>query len=717
MSSFEFLAELDEIYTGAQAGAANRWSAVNYFDKVVLAQASVNAIYWPGGGVARELPGLNPDDVWDGVAAMANHLLLWKGDRLKWNDVDDFSNWIPVGNTSTSVVATLASSFDQPEVGDTTDWVYFTEPDLVFAVDQFVRVTLNENDPTTAIYNFYSIGAVAAAAGLDATTIDTAQSFSHLAHGRIYTQTQVDFPVGSRLIVNGISRDLVVTKDAFNPKAPDTLTTSAPSSPVPPAGGAITVQLSTNPTGLKVGDAVSIGPAGVGADIYTITHVGFTLQATRDNQGTERQATGYVFPTGTTITMQPFIGVDYQSGVTPLSFPASSDITAQSAVKLQGLGLTGESLPGDVIEAGNVLFTVDANEAGEDVNAGAGYNGDIFTVVPLSEYGSILKRHSIQTIQYVGQGFGTFFIRGEIADVGPIARNAWGRFDSASFVFLGDSELYQYSGGQNLIPIATTVTKEVFAELDRSRADEIVFYHNKVQDQIWMVYPSLKTPNTRVLIYNYREQSSVIDDYDASLHGITAIGAVDWEVAPTWRSLSNTQFWNTETKRWREYVEDGQQRYTVIAVGGDLPALGEFGEEGEDGIPRLLLHGRKYSRASGDNCEPKPYLVVAETIDYDFKDSTRLKYVDTVIVNLDVRTALDRPKEFYIQIGCRDNLDSDLRWTVPARLEPSGNGMAKTKVNIRNHGRFARVRFFSEEVDIQWRVAGFELIARAGGTY
>jgi hypothetical protein len=558
--SLEFLGELEEIFAGAQAGLSHRWSACNFFDKVILAQSSVPVQYWPGGGKARPLPGLSTNEYWDGVTALFGHLMLWRGNVFKWSDVNDFSMWIPVGETATTARATLASSFVQPGPGLLTSFLDLVEKDRTFTVGQYVRIELNADDPQTAVYNFYLVTAI----------------------------TEVN-----------------------------------------------------------------------GEDVVQI--------------------------------------------------------------QLQALDLTGQSPAGTPIAAGTVIATVDANEAGEAVNAGASINGDIYGIAELSEYGIILKRRSLQTIQYVGRESGVFYTRPEFTEVGPIARHAWAKIDGEhgqSIVFVGDSEVYRYGGGQNLTAICQRWTDQLFEELDRSRADDIVVYHNQNDTQIWIVYPSLKTSSLRVMIYNYEDDSVVIDEYEDSLGGITAIGQVLWEVAPTWSSLPDDHYWEEDTKRWYEYVEDGLRRHTIIAVGADTPAIPGQGEVSEEGVPRLLLHGRRFSRAAKDNCTPAAYVCMAETQDYDFGDASRWKYADTLVMQIEVRNkALDRPMNLYVQLGARENLDSDIRWSSPARVDVSGNGNHRTKVNIRASGRFLRIRFFSQDTNVHWRISGFSLVARAGGTF
>lgn len=725
----QFLGELEEIFTGAQGGYVNRWSATNFFDKAVFANASVSPLYWPGTfpyqdpedgttqGLARQVPGLPANIGYDGVEAVAGHLVFWKGKTLKWGDVNDFTCFIPVAETATSLVVTTQNSFTHPASGfETEEWIHLDESASAFVTGQFVRVEVYPLDPTRALYHFYEVSQVASPIGVEATTIGVSQTVAAGSTGsRVFTAAYTEWSEGSHVIVGEQATTLEVTEGSRDVSL--TLTSSLQSDPVPTVGATFRVRVSENPSSLKVGDVVSVGEISApGLDLYEVTRVAFYLELRRLGVGTDRAATNFRYPVGTYITFQHFVGLSNPT-ISAKVIAANTDLSAQLAVKLMGLGLTGEAASGTEMPAEIQLSSLDANEAGELENAGSDINGDIFGVVSLGELGVILKERSIQSMQYVGRASGTFFLRPEILDEGPISKNAWCRMGDKQIAFVGHKELYSYGGGQVLVPIAAQHTQEVFAELDRSRADEIVLGHVESRQELWFVYPSLSGDDLKVLVYNYKFGSVVIDYYDkAALGSISALGQVDWEIAPTWASLSDTLYWEDETREWREMVEEGLQRYTLVGVSAS-PADPALGEAADTTVPRILLHGRKYSRADGDNCGPQAYTPLAETTDFDFGDAAAWKYAETLQLDLEIEEHLDRPKYLYVQIGARNSLDSDIRWSSPAKVEVSGNGQVTTKVNIRMAGRFLRLRFYSSQLDVQWRLAGFRLMARAGGTF
>ena len=114
-----YQAEFTPLFSGAVASRGYSWVATNFNNKIIVAQHDNNALYWiPGATTAPALPGLPIGDAqWDGVISFYDHIVLWKDDRLKWSDIDNFYTFIPVAETAVSTSLTLANSFVQPAPG------------------------------------------------------------------------------------------------------------------------------------------------------------------------------------------------------------------------------------------------------------------------------------------------------------------------------------------------------------------------------------------------------------------------------------------------------------------------------------------------------------------------------------------------------------------------------------------------------------------------
>lgn len=740
----QFKFDAQEILSGAQGGGLQRWSFCDFNDRVLMAHRSLSPHYWPGYGRARPIPGLPSGEGYSGVEVVASHVVVWKDATWKWSAQNDMTLWLPVAETAASVRSGIVSAFDQPAVGGITDWVFLSDPDRNFVVGQYVRIDVPTENATTGAtdwyYNFYTVYGVWSGSTTTALSIKSDQYVEAGATEKVLFQSGGGFLEGGFIAVDGTVTHLEIS--AASTIKTEVYSTGVSSDVVPGIGSTFWLQL-TNPSGsLKFGDIVSLGSvAGFGQDLYSVAQevdVLGRIKLEKLGLGEAQLPPGYLVPEGFSLGFQPYVEVT-NTGLNREFIPSGAAISGLNAVKLTPMGLAGETPTATRIKADLDIQSIDANDAGEGQNVGSQINGEILSIVSIGEYGYILKNKSIQSIQFVGRQAGTFFVRPEILDEGPISRNAWCKmFDNnkvSGIIFVGRKEIFKYTGGTSIEPIGRQFTKEIFGqgagapsdnELDRSRVDEIVCYHNEKQNEIWIAYPTLGKGTNRVFIYNYVYDSVSLDDYPESLGGITAVGALDCEAAVTWEEFSEAdggtdETWTDKDLKWYEYVEDGLQRFTFVAIAGDTPnpIIGEFPLDHINGapVPRLLLHGREYSRSSRDNCHPEAYECSAETQDFDFDNPTLWKYAYTIQMMVDVRQSQPRPMTLYVQLGGRDNLDSDIRWSAPTPVEVSGNGMRTTQANIRMAGRFIRVRFSSKAVGCNWKVASYKIFARPGGRY
>ncbi len=712
----QLVGHITQIFDGATGGRTARWSASNFVDKVLFCNPSVpEPQYWPGAGVARPIPGLpRTSGGWDGVTVFGGHVILWKGPLLKHSEVDDFALWIPVSLTASVGRALTVEDTLQPVEGANTDWILLHTVSGLFVKEQFVRVVSNESDPTKIKYDYYIVADVAASATQKTNSIGEMQIFPASEIRTLYTRDFVDWGIGVTLSIDDDPTSLTTTEKSRDISVNYELADD--SAPVPIVGETMTLPLTQFPFDLKVGDVISLGAGpGAGQDLYEVQTVGMVLIVKRLGAGASQQNTGAMYLAGTKISFQPWVKVE-NTGTEEIIAASGASVKITDAIKLRNQDLTGSTTAGVLVPADSVIETVNANSAGEILNVGSEINGDILAVVPLGEYAYILKHRSLQSIMAVGRDNGVFFIHSEILEEGLIGRYAWCRIEDSALALWGHKDMYIYRGGKIMEPFGEEHTNEVYKDLDRSRADEIIGFHNEIAREVWFIYPSLETGTSRVFIYNYEEKTSVIDDYESSLNGLTAAGILTWEIAPTWESLSNIEKWNSRDKRWYEFSEGGEKPFVLLGIVGS-EANTMYGEAGGTLIPRLLVHGRTYSRTSRDDCTTEAYECLAETPDIDFGDSMSWKYIDTVQIGLTVAEPLVRPLELEVYVGARANLDSDIKWAGPQVIQVSGNSNPTTKVNIRNSGRLLRLRFRSNQADVQWRISFYRIVGRIGGTY
>jgi hypothetical protein len=369
---------------------------------------------------------------------------------------------------------------------------------------------------------------------------------------------------------------------------------------------------------------------------------------------------------------------------------------SNTSLVLRLMDLTGATPSGTTLPAdGRQFFTVDANEAGETRVVGARMNGSILRVMSQGDYAYIFKERSIQSLQYVGLGSGTFFVHNEVSGEGLIARPAIVDRQDGTLVFLGHRELYAYQGGPNLVSVCQQATRQLYRELDRTRLDDIRLFHNENRKEVWVQYPV--SGGFRVLIWNYVEDSASFDDYKPEVL-FTGLGLVDWSSDVVWEQLAEATTWDSLDSNldWNELVSGSVDHVPLLASA--------------DG--NLRLHGMTYSR------DGEGYLSVSETMDFDLGEPDVWKYVDVVVLGLDVKQPDTVSRLMTVQVGTQASLSgADITWTAPQQVLVNGKAPVPVKVNPGGAGRYLRLRFSSADADVQWRVSSFEIHCRPGGFY
>jgi Concanavalin A-like lectin/glucanases superfamily len=536
-----FLLTPTNLFSGASPTTGYPWTATDFFDTIILAQHDNPAQYWtaPVPNVCQPVPGLpSTDSQWDGVEAFFGHVLLWKDDRLKWSDKDDFTNWIPVATTAASAVFIIdAPGFTQPATGATVAIPVTTDPVAAgIVVGQFIFIQDNRGSGTSnQFYNYYQVTAV-----------------------------------------------------------------------------------------------------GTGPNVIT--------------------------------------------------------------ARLQDL--TGHTTTGLTVAAGQTVFTVDANEAGETRVVGSKMNGKIFKIIAMGDYAYIFKERSVQSVQYVGLQSGTFFIHPELSDEGALSLTAVLNLGDGRIVFLGHKELYLYTGGPSPQPIATQVTRQVLKEIDRTRLHEIVMVHKEIRHEVWISYPIAGGQKT--LIWNYVEDTCSFDYYDSSVGGITAASDVDFSVDPPWNSLFESLTWDTmdPTLDWLSFAGASTDRILLLGFG--------------DGEIVVWGYGNVFSRNG------RGYKCLSETQDFDLGEPDIWKYVDVVVIGLEISASTNQTRTLYFQVGQRAGLgtsENSITFTDPFPVSVSGNTSDVVRINPGGAGRYLRLRMFSQDPDVEWAVSSFEIHCRPGNTY
>lgn len=549
-----------------------RFVACNFLSKVVIAQPDIAPITWDAMNAATlAVPGLPRNMTYRGVNAFQGFLILWQGQTFKWSDQNDFTTWIPVGSTASSFVFVTADDFTLGAYGTESDYILVDRDPSGLVSGQFLRI---DTDP---LYTFFKVGTVLPTIGQTATASGFNQTIVADQSTDLFLQSFVPFVKDERLYFAGSPTALLkVVRDAVSTTSVGLVVASEFSAPA--VGSNVTVAFTSSTAFLPPGIFVSVGAsAQPGNDVYRVESVDVNSnQAVLRRMGVGSSgATAHL--AGEFLVTQPSVSVKNISGVTASSSFAEL-VKEAFAFTVIPQDLTGNQDVGHTFPAGTQILTVDANAAGELINAGALINGPILHFDTLGEQGYIFKQRSIQSVQYLGGGAGTFFIRPAITDEGLVGDYAFVKVGNDEMYFWGNRGVYRFLGGNNLQPIAPQYFKQLKAELDVTRADRIVGYHNEQDFEIWFIFPQKsKSPtlgSTRVFIYNYLENSCTIDDYPSSFVSLTAAARVNWNEDLIWSNTLGT--WETPISftvdtTWAEEASDNEPTQSLLGHSKNAP--------------------------------------------------------------------------------------------------------------------------------------------------
>lgn len=444
-----------------------------------------------------------------------------------------------------------------------------------------------------------------------------------------------------------------------------------------------------------------------GSILFTINP---TLSITRQGIGSNQL---FAYPAGTNAVTQPYVTLLNDQGPLNAYIPAGSSLVEAYGLKLTLSDFTGALPAGQTFIGGSPALSLNANEAGQLVNAGDRINGPIWGMTTSGLYAVIMKERSFQSIQYVGLP-GIFNIWPEFTDEGLIGRNCWCKVGENTIYFWGHRAFFSFASGQgDPTPIGQKHFVQVLKEIDRTRTSECCMFHKEDRREVWFVYPlaTASYPNgpSRVFIYNYEQGTVSIDDYadagvNSATYPITAVGALPaYTEALQWQDWIGS--WQDQLMAWND-LTGNRQFLTLMALypqsGSPLVAT-----------PQLVAHGSVYDRNG------VAYKCCFETVFHDCGDEQAYKYLDLIQFSLSViaKQITGRPFRLYAQAGTRQNFDGDTTWATPQFVDVSGNANFVTKLNFKMAARFIGIRWYSDQADCQWRIASYTISGRLGNTY
>jgi hypothetical protein len=763
-----FALQLTEIYPRADlidpanrpalgADLDRRLASIVFFDKVLFTHETIKPQYWDGEIDATneertyDIPGILGEASFDGVAVFYNHVMLWKGTRLIWSDVADFSLWFPLSRTITSLTLTTTNSFTQVSAGGVVTENIFTDVAPLGLVKGTPMRNVDLPNSTYWLVDYVSpfSGQSYKQENFDAgSPVQTIGILPADNKRRLYIAQGEILPALEDSVVHPLSdtggTDHLKIVDQ-SPNVSYLLFASYADAALPaPQNAQLDLTLVTWPANtlqsvklpsaalkqMSVGDIVSIDiTVSTGRELFEVEFIDYGNGQVDLRRGAPDPVTGVNEISGRApwdqsigsgtdsivITLQRWIEVENVSGI-PVTVPKGDSLVEQYYIKLQAVGSTGEAEVGEVFPTGTELLTVDANESGEIQNVDPQVAGEIYNFVQIGEMGYILKERSIQSVQYVGLSQGVFYIRAEITEDGLLGRNAFTKLNDDSIAMLGNRDLYIYKGGRDQVPVAREYTIQLFKELDYDARHEVSMHHDELSREIWIVYPTIidGVRKKKVFIYNYEDRSCTLDDYSSNEVALTAMAYAKPFQLVTWNDLVGD--WTQQTVSWRDLNSLGIDKRLLIGAfqadnsGGKIPNGCELLERETD---LYFLATNTLTRFG------TTYTAEFEIADIDFRESRRFKYLDEIYFTFDFEEFVpkERPLVMQVSAGARSQSDGSFIWTPYQRLEVSGDGSVVTKCNLRAGGRYLRLRIKSDEPSVFWQIAQIELFARMGGYY
>jgi hypothetical protein len=661
--------ELEQIFSGGSATLEQRWHFANFFNRIFFCNSNDDIRVYDGTLPTFIAPGLPTTELrWDGCTVFANHVMVWKGNVIRWSDINDGTLWIPVGETSGTGVVSNIVAFAQPAIGSSVQ-VELDKIPTGWVSGTFIRIFNGKN------VNYYTVTGVSKFNTSEAVTIAITQN---LASGgtAIYTTRPTSFVEGGKIKVSGSSKKYTVKKNASRAGFIGTLST--------------TLNLTINTFGnisfrevvaLNEGEYISVAPnpttaATTGQDIYQIVGKVDDLtyrvwcKGVGSNLGSKAAGCNVIF--------QP--AVEVQAFDTE-AIPTTSALVEVYEVSIKREDTTGADATGFSFPQGSQLLPLLPNEAGQYRGSGGEDRGPIKACIVLGDAMYVCRNRGIESFQYTGRPE-IFIKRDEITDEGLLGKYLWTKVGYDEAYFWGHRELYRMTNGQ-IEPVAQQVTKKMLREeFDASKVNSYFMFHNERDGEIWTFYSPKGQPNIlKAMIYNYLENSCVFDSYPTELTSITVAGGLNFPDGS------------------REILF-GVANNTILNSGPGFVAYGELNK-----LPfwdRLGL----------------PISSEATTIDLDFEDSMAYKYIDTLQLSLWVEKDLDkRPFKLWVSFGGKDNLDSKVNWTGGQWIDVSGTGNIHTKINQRVSGRFISLKFYSNQIGVRWKIASYVISGRKGSTY
>ena len=228
--------------------------------------------------------------------------------------------------------------------------------------------------------------------------------------------------------------------------------------------------------------------------------------------------------------------------------------------------------------------------------------------------------------------------------------------------WIGKTDVFT-STGHSRKPIGLPIRNDLFYNLNKSSGIQASFtFHNRVNREIWFCIPTgSSTVADTAYVYNYELDNWTIVDVDFLCASESDLLTLPYDI-----------------------------------VGNRLGEITQLdtGDNGYDAGAATAING------------------FVETGDLDFKAPDFVKRVSDVIAEVALQTGVN---ELMIQVGFRNRLSDDIRWSDPAPFTIGVSDSCDFNF-FRKDGKYVRLRFSTDQLDSPWSLAGYSIKYETGGT-
>lgn len=227
--------------------------------------------------------------------------------------------------------------------------------------------------------------------------------------------------------------------------------------------------------------------------------------------------------------------------------------------------------------------------------------------------------------------------------------------------WIGNKDIYRLNGN-SVSPIGLPIRNDLFSNINMDALQRSFCFHNRPKWEVWFCVPSSSSTEADTgYVYNYE--------------------------------LDN---WTVTSVDFTSVAEDCYDEIPFVTVGN------KYGE-----VLRLDYGNNNYY--GGLSRAINGYI---ETGDMYFDSLDVTKKISDVIPDLGLQ---DDVTEIMIQVGVKNRLADTIRWSDPVPFSIGVSDFCDFN-GFRKDGKFVRIRFYSDQLDTPWSLAGYSLKYELGGT-